>query len=177
MHNQITQAQDGQNYEPVYPRIYIPDYTDEFKFLNRQIQQFLESDHYQVLNATALRVEKYAKSIPLVLDVKNHHHFEWGSKTLMFLIIGCVLTTFGSIYFAVNSDNEVEKVNARNLALQQQNACNADEAHYFYLVRGHYPEIVKQINKRIAKDSIGYLKAADEKIKLQNLKKGNEYEY
>ena len=111
------------------------------------------------------------------MDVKNHHHFEWGSKTLMLLIIGCILATSGSIYFAVNSDNELERVNARNLALQQQNARNADEAQYFYLVRGHYPEIVKQINKRIAQDSIGYLKAADEKIKLQNLKKGNEYKY
>jgi len=171
MSNQLPPAQDGQNNEPVYPRIYLPDITPEFKFFNKQVQLFLQSDHYQSLHATALRIEKYAKSMPSEMPVKNYHHFNWTSKTLMILVIGCIAATLGSIYFAVSSDKELEKVNANNLVLKQQIALNADEAQYFYLVRGHYPEIAKQIVRRLSLDSIGYLKEADKKIKLQNAKK------
>lgn len=152
---------------PEYPKIQIPDYTPELKFLYKQVQAFIQSDHHQKLNSTVHDIEVILDRIPKVMTVKNHHHFELKSKTVSIIFLIMVTGLAISIFFAIHFKNQINELQSNNIALQRNNANLEDEAVNYYLVRAHFPEIEKIINRNIRKDKSGYIKRADEIIEVR----------
>jgi|GEM_PF-1269609 len=150
-----------------YPKVQIPDYTSELKFLYKQVQAFIQSDYHQKLNSTVQSIEVILDRIPKVMEVKNHHHLELKSKTVSIIFLIMVIGLAISIFFAIHFKNQRNELQSNNIALQRNNANLEDEAINYYLVRAHFPEIEKIITRNIRKDKSGYIQRADEIIETR----------
>lgn len=139
---------------PEYPKIYIPDYTQELKFLNKQVQVFIQSDHQQRIGAVMKNIEQKVSSIPKVIPVKHHHHFELKSRVVIIMICLLAIATTTSVFLFLN-----------NKDLSKRNEALRDDATNYYFVRALYPQVAKTIANGLKVDPASFTKLADQAIR------------
>ena len=157
-----TPKNEQQNFVPEYPKIYIPDYTRELKFLNKLVQEFLKSDHQQQIDASVQRIESKIDSMPTVIPVKHHHHFEIRSVTFL-VTVGLMLGSFAMAYFFYNGKQELKQANEE---------MRSDTLSYF-LVKAYYPNVAKTVDKGFYADPVGFTNKAHELIEAIPVKRSN----
>lgn len=157
-----TPKNEQQSFVPEYPKIYIPDYTRELKFLNKQVQEFLKSDHQQQIDASMQRIESKIDSMPKVIPVRHHHHFE--IRSVAFLVtFGLMLLSFVTAYFFYNGKQELKQANEE---------MRSDTLSYF-LVKAYYPDVAKTLDKGFYADPVGFTNKAHELMEARPVKKSN----
>jgi len=139
---------------PEYPKIYIPDYTQELKFLYKQVQVFIQSDHQQRIDAAMKNIEQKVNSIPKVIPVKHHHHFEFQSRVAIVMICLLVIAITTSVFLFLN-----------NKDLRKRNDALLDDAANYYFVRTLYPAVAKTITNGLKTNPARFTKLADQAMK------------
>ena len=130
----ITDLENKGDVIPEYPKIYIPDYTKEFKFLNKQLEVFLRSDHQQGLDAAMKNLSSKIDSIPNQIKIKTTHEF--GIKSLAAKLMGVLLIfTYILVWWLAYSRSELSDEN---------DGLQYDAANY-YFVKALYPDVAKYI--------------------------------
>lgn len=157
-----TPKNEQQIFVPEYPKIYIPDYTRELKFQNKLVQEFLKSDHQQQIDASVQRIESKIDSMPKVIPVRHHHHFE--IRSVAFLVtFGLMLLSFVTAYFFYNGKQEL---------MQANEEMRSDTLSYF-LVKAYYPDVAKTLDKGFYADPVGFTDKAHKLMEARPVKKSN----
>ncbi|WP_162796046.1 hypothetical protein [Pedobacter nanyangensis] len=60
---------------PEYPRIRIPDYSNDLKLARRSIESFLTAGYQKQMAQTVEQIRQLVESMPPVVVVQHHHHF------------------------------------------------------------------------------------------------------
>ncbi len=58
-----------------YPRIRIPDYSNDLKLARRSIESFLAAGYQKQMAQTMEQIRQLVESMPPVVVVQYHHHF------------------------------------------------------------------------------------------------------
>jgi len=153
----LTDLENKGDVIPEYPKIYIPDYTKEFKFLNKQLEVFLRSDHQQGLDAAMKSLEQKIDAIPKQIKIKTTHDFgikSWKAKVVgVFSII--ILVSGGWLIY----NNHELKIKIDHL--------QKDTSNYYY-VKALYPEVAKAIASKLKTRPSKFKKMADSVFAAQN---------
>jgi hypothetical protein len=141
---------------PEYPKIYIPDYTKELKFLNKQLEVFLRSDHQHGLDAAMKNLERKIDSIPQQIKIKTTHDF--GIKSLAAKSMGVLLIlTYLFVWWLAYSRNE----------LKDENDDLQHDSTNYYFVKALYPEVAKYIEFNSKAHSKEFKRTADSAFAAQ----------
>lgn len=89
-----------ENAVPKYPRIRIPDYTDELLSVQKSIDSFLRSGHQKNMADIMLQIRELVSRMPHVVHVRHHHHFERLTKRVITAFLVLVLLLGISIWLA-----------------------------------------------------------------------------
>jgi len=163
----ITDLENKGDVIPEYPKIYIPDYTKELKFLNKQLEVFLRSDHQQGLDAAMKNLERKIDSIPQQIKIKTTHDF--GIKSWKVKVVG----VFGIIILVsggwLTYNNHELKIKIDHL--------QKDTANYYY-VKALYPKVANAIASKLKTHPSKFKKMADSAFAAQNkpISKGRQHE-
>lgn len=79
---------------PEYPRIRIPDYSNDLKLARRSIESFLAAGYQKQMAQTMVQIRQLVESMPPVVAVQHHHHFAKLTKRVIvaFLVLIALLT-------------------------------------------------------------------------------------
>ncbi len=82
-----------ENVVPKYPRIRIPNYTDELLSVRKSVDAFLNSGQQKNMAETMLQIREMVSRMPRVVQVRHHHHFEKMTRRVIiaFLVLGMLL--------------------------------------------------------------------------------------
>lgn len=89
-----------ENTFPKYPRIRIPDYTDELRLVRRSIDAFLHSGQQQEMSDIMLQIRELVSRMPHVVHVRHHHHFAKLTKRVISAFLILVMLLGLSIWLA-----------------------------------------------------------------------------
>lgn len=98
-------------------------------------------------------VNKLMKTMPKVIDIKNHHHFGAWSKSLIIgvLICFCLSTTsIGTALFLNHKNNQMNS-----------------EAFNYWLVRALYPKVSKTIEVMLKDNADALIQQAEKEMEKQ----------
>ena len=163
----ITDLENKGDVIPEYPKIYIPDYTKEFKFLNKQLEVFLRSDHQQGLDAAMKSLEQKIDAIPKQIKIKTTHDFgikSWKAKVVG--VFGIIILVSGG--WLIYNNHEL-KIKIDHL--------QKDTSNYYY-VKALYPDVAKVIVSSLKTRPSKFKKMADSAFAAQNktISKGRQDE-
>lgn len=85
---------------PKYPRIRMPDYTDELRLMRRSVDAFLQSGQQQDMADILLQISELVSRMPHVVYVRHHHHFGKLTKRVIFAFLILVMLLGLSIWLA-----------------------------------------------------------------------------
>lgn len=131
-----------------YPKVYVLDYSKDFKELFAQLQQLK-----QAYDQAIRQLEGKIKAMPKTLPVKNYHHFEPKAKPVLYLFIAMILA--------------VTVLSGLCIGLGIENVRRSDESNKFMILRGFYPDIAKAIDDAYANDDGKLMKKAEANIHEQ----------
>jgi hypothetical protein len=79
---------------PEYPRIRIPDYSNDLKLARRSIESFLATGYQKQMAQTMEQIRQLVESMPPVVVVQHHHHFAKLTKRVIvaFLVLIVLLS-------------------------------------------------------------------------------------
>jgi hypothetical protein len=152
----LTELEKKGNSIPEYPKIFIPDYTKELKFLNKQIEVFIRSDHQQGLNQAMKSMEQKIDSIPKQIKIKTS--LDFGAKHWTVKVGGAfavLILIFGS-WLAIS----------RNQLIIENESLLRDTTNYFY-VKALYPQVIREIEYKISTHPATFKKLADSSFGAQ----------
>ena len=98
-------------------------------------------------------VRKLVATVPKVIGVKTSHHFGAWSKSLIIGVVICFVVTSLSVGTALYLNHQNDRLN--------------DDAYYFWLVKALYPEVSKNIEKKLADDPRGLNQQAEKEMEKQ----------
>jgi len=133
-----------------YPKVYVPDYSKDFKNLFDQLKILKEA-----YDRALRQIEEKINAIPKVLPVKNLHHFEPKAKPVFNLFIALIISIAVLSGICVTLEFEVSRLK--------------DESNRFLILRGFYPEVAGYIDKAYSKDADGLIKKAEANIQEQQM--------
>lgn len=131
-----------------YPKVYLPDYTTDFKELYNQLKVLKEA-YIQALD----KLEEKINAIPKNIPVKNYHHFEPKAKPVFNLFIAMIAV--------------VTILSGLCIGLGMENNRRTDQTNKFLVLRGFYPDIAKAIDEAYANDASKVIKKAEANIDEQ----------
>jgi hypothetical protein len=98
-------------------------------------------------------VKKLVATVPKVIGVKTSHHFGAWSKSLIIGVVLCFVVTSLSAGTALYLNYQNDRLN--------------DDAYNFWLVKALYPEVSKNIEKKLADDPKGLNQQAEKEMAKQ----------
>ncbi|WP_428327890.1 hypothetical protein [Mucilaginibacter sp.] len=98
-------------------------------------------------------VKKLVATVPKVIGVKTSHHFGAWSKSLIIGVAVCFVVTSLSFGTALYLNHQNDRLN--------------DEAYNFWLVRALYPDVSKNIEKKLTEDPKSLNQQAEKAMEKQ----------
>jgi len=99
-------------------------------------------------------VKRLVSTVPKVIGVKTSHHFGAWSKSLIIGVVVCFVITALSFGTALYLNHQNDRLN--------------DDAYNFWLVKALYPEVSKNIEKKLADDPKGLNQQAEKEMEKQD---------
>jgi hypothetical protein len=98
-------------------------------------------------------VKKLVATVPIVIGVKNSHHFGAWSKSLIIGVVVCFVVTSLSFGTALYLNHENDRLN--------------NDAYNFWLIKALYPEVSKTIEKKLTEDPKSLNQQAEKAMEKQ----------
>lgn len=105
------------------------------------------------IQANIDELTKMVNAIPKVVTVRNTHHVGAWSKNLIIGVVIAFMVTASSVGVALYFNHQNNRLNS--------------EAYNFWLVRALYPEVLKTIEAKLAKDPNGFIQQAEKAMVKQ----------
>jgi hypothetical protein len=99
-------------------------------------------------------VKRLVSTVPKVIGVKTSHHFGAWSKSLIIGVVVCFVITALSFGTALYLNHQNDRLN--------------DDAYNFWLVKALYPEVSKNIEKKLADDPKSLNQQAEKEMEKQD---------
>ena len=131
-----------QQYKETLDRIAVRIEASNQRYDDHKIQQQIDE------------VRKLVDTLPKVIGVKNHHHFDAWSKSLIIGIVACFILTASSLGTALYLNHRNDRLNS--------------EAYNYWLVRAMYPVVSKTIDQKLRDDPNDFIEMAEKEMAKQN---------